>query len=67
MHARNILKKKSIREVKDYLRLHNLLRIGSSAPDHVLRSTYENAFLSGDIHNKNPDILLHNWEKNNLV
>ena len=57
------LKKKSIQEVKDYLRKHNLVKIGSNAPDHIFRSIYENAYLSGDIKNKNPDILLHNWHK----
>ena len=57
------LKKKSIQEVKDYLRKHNLVKIGSNAPDHIFRSIYESAYLSGDIKNKNPDILLHNWHK----
>lgn len=59
----SVLKKKSIAEVKEYLRKHNLIKIGSSAPDYILRTTYENAYLSGKVLNKNPDILLHNWHK----
>ena len=63
----DVLKRKSIQEVKEYLRKHNLTKIGSSAPDHVLRSTFENAYLSGDVSNKNGDILLHNWHKEEEV
>tara|TARA_B100001769_G_C22011695_1_gene543694 strand:+ start:19 stop:981 length:963 start_codon:yes stop_codon:yes gene_type:complete len=59
----DVLKRKSIEEVKSYLRKHNLTKIGSNAPDHILRTTFENAYLSGDINNNNPDILLHNWHK----
>jgi hypothetical protein len=61
----DVLKRKTIQEVKEYLRKHNLTKIGSSAPDHILRATYQNAYLSGNIHNKNPDILLHNWQEDN--
>ena len=32
-------------DIKDYLRQHNLIKIGSNAPDYILRSIYENAFL----------------------
>ena len=63
----DILKHKSIREVKDYLRKHNLTKIGSSAPDHILRATFENAYLSGNINNNNSDILLHNWHKEDEI
>lgn len=59
----DVLKRKSIQEVKEYLRKHNLTKIGSNAPDHILRTTFENAFLSGDVSNQNADILLHNWHK----
>jgi len=59
----NVLKKKSIHDIKDYLRNHNLIKIGSSAPDYILRTIYENAFLSGEIKNNNADVLLHNWHK----
>ncbi len=62
----NILKRKSIEEVKDYLRKHNLIKIGSNAPDHIFRSIYESAYLSGDIKNKNSDILLHNWKEEEI-
>ena len=58
----NILKRKPINEIKEYLRKHNLLKIGSAAPDNIVRGTYESAYLSGDVYNKNTDILLHNWK-----
>ena len=47
--------KKSLEEIKQYLRIHNLIKIGTSASEDVLRQTYENA-LSGDIHNKSSKI-----------
>ena len=55
------LKKKSLDEIKQYLRIHNLIKIGTDAPEDVLRQTFENAFLSGDIHNKNSENLIHNY------
>ena len=58
------LKKKSLEEIKQYLRIHNLIKIGTNAPEDVLRQTYENAFLSGDIHNKSSENLLHNYINN---
>ena len=55
------LKKKGLSEIKQYLRIHNLIKIGSNAPESVLRETFENAFLSGNIYNKNAENLIHNY------
>lgn len=55
------LKRVPIKDVKDYLRKHNLLKIGSSAPNDVLRHLYEQSVLSGDIHNLSKDTLIHNF------
>jgi len=56
-----VLHSKCILEVKRYLRKHNLIKAGTTAPENVLRKLYEDSFLAGDIYNKNPDILLHNY------
>lgn len=55
------LKKKSILEVKNYLRKHNLLKVGSNAPNDVLRQIYEQSIMAGDINNINNQNLLHNY------
>ena len=59
------LKKKSLEEIKQYLRIHNLIKIGTDAPEDVLRNTFENAFLSGNVYNKNSDNLIHNYMNTN--
>ena len=55
------LKSRSIGHIKKYLKKHNLMKIGSSIPDEVAREIYENAYLAGDVYNKNAEVLFHNY------
>ena len=56
-----IIKEKPIDEVKNYLYDKNMIKIGSTAPVHILRKMYETSILAGEITNKNPKIRLHNF------
>ena len=60
-NEQKILRKKCLVEIKQYLRKHNLIKVGSSAPEDVLRKIYEDSFLAGNIYNKNPANLLYNY------
>ena len=62
--AQKDLKQKSIHDIKKYLRDHHLIKIGSNAPNDVLRKLYESAMLTGEIHNNNKDTMLHNFMQN---
>ena len=63
MTAHQNLKKKSISQIKEYLKDHNLIKVGSIAPQDVLKEMYVSAMLTGDVTNSNQDILLHNFLK----
>ena len=57
------LKQKKISEVRSYLKKHNLLKGGSVAPNDVLKATYEQAILAGDVVNKSAETLIHNYTR----
>jgi hypothetical protein len=63
LDAQKELKKKSINNIKTYLREHNLIKIGSNAPNDVIRKMYESSMLAGEIVNSNAETLLHNFSK----
>jgi hypothetical protein len=57
-----LLKQTPIKEVKRYLIKHGFIRVGSIAPNDILRRMYENAKLvCGELKNHNPDNLLYNF------
>lgn len=57
----SILKQKSIQDIKNYLRSKNLIKVGSNAPNDVLKRIYEDAILSGEIKNINDNNMVYNY------
>jgi hypothetical protein len=57
-----LLKQTPISEVKKFLVKNGFIKIGSIAPNDVLRKMYESATLiCGEVTNHNPDYLLYNF------
>ena len=63
INAQKDLRDKSVSDVKTYLRKHNLIKIGSNAPNDVIRKIYESAMLAGEITNNNKETMIHNFIK----
>ena len=55
------LKKHSMNKIRNFLRTKRLYKVGSSAPDDVLREIYVNVSLTGEIENKGSDTMIHNY------
>ena len=53
--------KRTMPDIREYLRKRGLYKIGSSAPDDILREIYKNAMLTGEVENNNSSTLMHNF------
>jgi len=60
-HEKNMLGGHAMPKVRTYLKNRGLIKVGTTAPDEVIKELYKNAYLAGDIHNKSSDVLLHNY------
>lgn len=57
-----LLKQISMEDIRKYLVKRGLIKIGSGAPENVLRRLYESAIMiGGDIQNHNKEIILYNY------
>lgn len=57
----NNLAKIPIKDVKKYLYDRSFIKIGTTAPETILRKMYESCILSGNIKNENSENLIHNY------
>jgi hypothetical protein len=59
---KQLLNQVPIQEVKSYLMKRGFIKIGSTAPNDVLRKMYESAvMICGEVQNHNPENLLYNY------
>jgi hypothetical protein len=57
------LEKHSLATICEYLAKRNLYCAGSDVPEDILRETYKNAHLAGNVHNHDSDIMINNFLK----
>jgi uncharacterized membrane-anchored protein len=56
------LKHTNIKDVRKFLLKRGFIKVGTTAPNDVLRKMYESvAMVCGEVQNHNPDNLLHNF------
>jgi len=59
--AQNTMRKKPVNDMKSYLKERGLLKVGSNAPNDVIRKMFESAMLTGDVFNHSSETLMHNY------
>ena len=65
---KQMIKQTPIYEIRKYLVKHGLIKVGTTAPNEVLRKMYETTqLMCGELYNHNTDILLHNFMNDDTV
>lgn len=60
INAQQELRKTNIQDVRNYLKQHGLIKIGSTCPPDILRKTFEVSMLAGEVTNTNVETAMHN-------
>tara|TARA_Y100000992_G_C21273865_1_gene498684 strand:+ start:3722 stop:4639 length:918 start_codon:yes stop_codon:yes gene_type:complete len=55
------LSKLPISTIKKFLYDRSFIKIGTNAPDDILRAMYESCILSGNVKNDNSEMIIHNY------
>lgn len=58
---KNKLNQTSMNDIKKYLRSRNIIKVGCKSPNDLMRKMYEQCILTGNVHNTNPENLVHNY------
>jgi hypothetical protein len=61
------LMKHSMNQVRTYLKTRHLYQIGSTAPDDLIRETYVNSHLTGNVENINSKCLIQEFMSNSII
>lgn len=57
----HLLEKTSMSQIRKYLKKRNIIRSGAEAPDFLLRKLFIDLLSSGEVYNRNGELLLHNF------
>ena len=60
-HELGILNKRSMSDVKSFLKKRNFIKTGTTAPPHILKEIYKAIHLTGNVKNKADNVFLYNY------
>ena len=60
-HELGILNKRSMSDVKTFLKKRNFIKTGTTAPPHILKEIYKAIHLTGNVKNKADNVFLYNY------
>jgi len=61
------LMKHSMNQVRNYLKTRHLYQVGSTAPDELIRETYVNSHLTGNVENINSKCLIQEFMSDSII